>query len=249
MLTYLSLKKMKKGISIIISTFQVPKYLDECIKSIISQNVDFNYEIIIGIDGCQETLKHIKENLEIYGKTKIFYFKENSGPFVIKNNLIEKIKYKYTLFFDSDDIMGENMLNNFYSEIQNYDLVRFKFVEIVDGKTKGGLKLAQGVLGVKTKIFEKLNCFENWRCAADTEFLERMSHNNITEKIINEVSFYRRLHGTNLTIDSKTNFKSDLRNGYVSILNKKRSTNDWSNPEIIKKEYEKIKLNDEISST
>jgi glycosyltransferase involved in cell wall biosynthesis len=237
---------MKKGVSIIIPTFQVPEYLSECINSILSQNVDFNYEIIIGVDGCESTLNHIKEKSDLYKKTKVYYFKENSGPFIVKNNLINKVKYKYTLFFDSDDLMKENMLNNFYYEIENFDVIRFKYVELVNGLPIGGTKLAQGVLGVNNKIFDKLICYENWRCGADTEFLERMFHNNISEKIIDKISFLRGLHNKNLTIKPETNFKSTLRNSYVSILNRKRATKDWSNPLIIKKEYKKINLNDKI---
>jgi glycosyltransferase involved in cell wall biosynthesis len=147
---------MKKGVSIIIPTFQVPEYLSECINSILSQKVDFNYEILIGVDGCEDTLNHIKENSEVYKKTKVYYFKENLGPFVIKNNLIDKVKYKYILFFDSDDLMRDDMLNNFYCEIENFDVIRFKYVELVNGTPKGGIKLAHGVLGVNKKIFEVL---------------------------------------------------------------------------------------------
>jgi glycosyltransferase involved in cell wall biosynthesis len=233
---------MKKGVSIIIPTFGIPNYLDECINSIISQNVDFNYEILIGIDGCEDTLKHIKENSELYKKTKVYYFKENSGPFVVKNNLIDKVKYKYILFFDSDDIMKDNMLNDFYGEIKNSDIVRFNYVELVGGSPKGGIKLAQGVLGVNNKIFDKLIGYENWRCAADTEFLERLSKNNMTQKIINNFSFFRRLHEKNLTIDTNTNYNSELRNQYVTILNKKRSTGIWDNPKLIINKFEKIKF-------
>ena len=235
---------MKKGVSIVIPTYQVSEYLDECIKSIVSQNVDFNYEILIGIDGCESTLNHIRKNKELYKKTKVYYFKENSGPFIVKNNLIDKTKYKYILFFDSDDVMKDGMLQNFYNEIPKTDVVRFKYVELVDGLVKGGIKLAEGVLGVNKKIFDQLIGFENWKCGADSEFLNRLSVNNIFSKIINDISFFRRLHNKNLTINPETNFKSKLRNSYVEILNKKRVTKNWYNPKIIKKEYKKIKLNE-----
>jgi len=234
---------MKKGVSIIIPTYQVSEYLDECIKSIVSQNVDFNYEILIGIDGCESTLDHIRKNKELYRKTKVYYFKENSGPFIVKNNLIDKTKYKYILFFDSDDVMKDGMLQNFYNEIVNTDMVRFNYVELVNESPKGGIKTAEGVLGVNKKVFDKLIGFENWKCGADTEFLNRSSFNNISSKIVDGISFYRRLHDKNLTINPETNFKSSLRNTYVNILNKKRSTKNWYNPNIIKKEYKKIKLN------
>lgn len=235
---------MKKGVSIIIPTYQVSGYLYECINSILSQNVDFNYEILIGVDGCESTLNHIKENKEFYRKTKVYYFKENSGPFIVKNNLINKTKYKYILFFDSDDIMNSGMLQNFYNEIPNTDIVRFNYVELSNGIPKGGIKLAQGVLGVNKKIFDKLIGFENWRCGADTEFLERFSFNNGLSKILDSFSFYRRLHDKNLTIKPETNFKSTLRNSYVSILNRKRATKDWSSPQILLKEFQKIDLNE-----
>jgi|688.fasta_scaffold00011_22 glycosyltransferase involved in cell wall biosynthesis len=237
---------MKKGVSIIIPTFQVPEYLSECINSILSQNINFNYEIIIGVDGCESTLNHINKNSDLFKKTKPYYFEDNSGPFVVKNNLIGKTKYQYILFFDSDDLMKDGMLQNFYNEIIDVDAIRFKYVELVNGTPKGGMKLAHGVLGVNRKIFEKVIGYENWRCAADTEFLERMSFNNFTTKTIENTSFFRRLHTKNLTIKSETNFSSKLRNGYVSILNKKRSTRSWTNPQIIIKECEKINFNDKI---
>jgi glycosyltransferase involved in cell wall biosynthesis len=233
---------MKKGVSIIIPTFQVPEYLSECINSILSQNVNFNYEIIIGVDGCESTLNHINKNSDLFKKTKPYYFEDNSGPFVVKNNLIGKTKYQYILFFDSDDLMKDGMLQNFYNEIIDVDVIRFKYVELVNGTPKGGMKLAHGVLGVNRKIFEKVIGYENWRCAADTEFLERMSFNNFTTKTIENTSFFRRLHSKNLTIDSKTNYSSELRNEYVTILNKKRFTNTWDNPIQLIKEFKKIKF-------
>jgi glycosyltransferase involved in cell wall biosynthesis len=233
---------MKKGVSIIIPTFQVPEYLSECINSILSQKVDFNYEILIGVDGCELTLNHINENSELFKMTKPYYFEDNSGPFIVKNNLICKTKYKYILFFDSDDLMGDGMLQIFYNQILETDVIKFKYVELFNGKPKGGLKLAHGVLGVNKKIFDKLIGFENWRCAADTEFLERLSFNNFTTKTIENTSFYRRLHTKNLTIDSKTNYSSELRNSYVSILNKKRVTSTWDNPKMVMKVYKKIKF-------
>lgn len=61
-------------ISIIIPTFNVPNYLDECVLSILAQRVNFGVEIIIGIDNCEKTLNHILENKDRYSKCKVFYF-------------------------------------------------------------------------------------------------------------------------------------------------------------------------------
>ena len=110
---------MTNGISIIIPTHKVPEYLKECVESIQSQNVNFGVEIIVGIDNCEETLKHIQENKVFYQDIKVFQFNENVGPYIIKNNLINETMFEYVLFFDSDDFMIDGMLNNFYENIKH----------------------------------------------------------------------------------------------------------------------------------
>ena len=53
---------MVEKISVIIPTKDTPKYLDECITSILNQKNDYDIEVILGIDNCEKTLNHIKNN-------------------------------------------------------------------------------------------------------------------------------------------------------------------------------------------
>jgi len=234
---------MTNGISIIIPTHKVPEYLKECIQSIQSQNVNFDVEIIVGIDNCEKTLKHIQENKEFYQKIKVFQFNESVGPYIIKNNLINESMFEYVLFFDSDDLMIDGMLKNFYENIESFDVVNFKFLnfEIVyDIKTIKGLETAFAILGIKKTLFNNLIGFENWICHADVEFSYRLKHNKIKSVLIEEHQFHRRIHTVNLTVDNETNLSSKLRSEYIKIFNKKKYLRKITNPIKEIKEYHKI---------
>jgi GT2 family glycosyltransferase len=238
---------MKKGLSIIIPTYQVPEYLSECIFSILKQKTPFDKEILVGIDNCEITIDYIKKHKHEFYGVRFFHFNENVGPFVIKNNLSEIAQYDNLLFFDSDDFMVSDMLEKTYNEIQSFDVIKFRFVDFFNNdlnKTKGGTKIAHGIIGIKKNVFEELNGFESWICGADTEFLDRLSFKGFSTKVIDDISFFRRIHNQNLTIKSETNFKSELRKEYTRILNEKKSTRNWTNPTKLIKPFEEIILND-----
>jgi glycosyltransferase involved in cell wall biosynthesis len=229
-----------EGVSIIIPTYDGVEYIEECVNSIKNQKIDFNFEILIGVDNCKETLKYIEDNKDFYKDIRLFYFRENVGPFIIKNTLIDLTKYDNILFFDSDDIMVDNMLINFYQEVKKVDLVRFNYLNLRKNLEHSNPLTAWGVFGVKKSVFDKFVCFEPWKCAADSEFIERVSFHKISSTTVQGVSFYRRLHDKNLTIKSETNMKSELRKGYKNQIDKKIWSGDWSNPKKVVAQFRKI---------
>jgi glycosyltransferase involved in cell wall biosynthesis len=227
------------GISIIIPTRLVPLYLDECITSIKNQKVDFEYEILIGVDSCESTLFHIKEKYEIYSGITVYNFKERVGPYCIKNNLIKYCKFDNILFFDSDDLMVDGMLNNFLKKVIENTIVMFRYMEFVDSlENLKKSEIAQGVFGLKKHLLIEHNGFENWLCNADAEFLERLEVNKVKKDIVDGIMFYRRLHNNNLTISSETHLHSKIRIDYIKKINEKRLTRNWLKPEKIFKEHE-----------
>lgn len=237
--------ELNDGLSIIIPTYGTPEYLKECIQSIKNQKNNFNYEILLGVDNCKETLQHLKMNKDFYKGIKIYFFKNNVGPFIIKNTLINVVKNDKILFFDSDDIMTENMLSNFHKEIEHVDFIRFNYLNFSDNinKTLNEDLKADTIIGTKKNVLDKIIGFQPWICAADTELYDRLVYNSKTQKTIEGISFYRRIHGKNLTIKKTTNHKSEIRKKYIDILNKNKTQNNWPNPENrVTEEYRKIKL-------
>jgi glycosyltransferase involved in cell wall biosynthesis len=231
-----------EGVSIIIPTHGTPEYLKECINSIRNQKIDFNYEILLGVDNCKETLKSIEDDKDFYKEIRLYYFRENVGPFIIKNTLIDLTTYDNILFFDSDDIMVDTMLSDFFNHVKEFDLVRFNYLNFKKNVEQSKPLTAWGVFGVKKSVFDRFTCFEPWKCAADSEFIERVTFHKITTKTVEGVSFHRRLHDKNLTLKPDTNMKSKLREEYKNQIQQKVWKGNWNSPNKVVAQYRKIKL-------
>jgi glycosyltransferase involved in cell wall biosynthesis len=214
------------GISIIIPTFDNIEYIDETLDSIYKSGKDFDYEILIGIDGCNKSLKYLKSKT-YHSNTNIFFFPTNKGPYFIKNTLSTLAKYDNLLFFDSDDIMEENMIGYCLKSLKKYQCVkpRLRNFRIIDGKMtneSNRKNWGEGVFAIHKKIFNYYNGFEGWLVAADSDFMARLYKNNISLELTQEILVLRRLHDKGLTSRPDTGLKSQLRSKYAHISKSKK---------------------------
>jgi len=126
---------MKKNpqISIVIPVYNVEKYIDRCIKSILNQTYK-DYELILINDGSTDSsLKIIKEYEKKYNFIKVFDQK-NSGPAITRNKGIEESCGKYIMFVDSDDYLDLDFLENYINNIKDNDIVIGGFRKVDDNK-------------------------------------------------------------------------------------------------------------------
>ena len=214
------------GISVIIPTFDNIEFIDETLESIYNSGKDFDYEILIGIDGCKKSLDYLKDK-SYSSNTKIYYFSKNKGPYLIKNTLSTLAKYDNLLFFDSDDVMGENMIGYCLNSLNRYQCVkpRLRNFRIVDGKIineENRKNWGEGVFAIHKKIFDYYNGFEGWLVAADSDFMGRLYKNNISVELTQEILVLRRLHNKGLTSRPDTGLRSSLRSKYASISKSKK---------------------------
>jgi glycosyltransferase involved in cell wall biosynthesis len=215
------------AISVIIPTFNNVEYLEECINSIYDSCVDREYEILIGIDGCKKTVEFIK-NFKINENTKVFYFPNNGGPYIIKNTLSQISKYDKIIFFDSDDIMEPIMATICDEGLEKFHIVRPKYTNfkvINDEKVfeKNPRRWGEGVFAIKKEIFLGLNGFEGWRVAADSDFIGRLYRNRAKFWNTSQVLFKRRVHSESLTMASETGFNSEIRSQYARLSREKNT--------------------------
>jgi hypothetical protein len=87
------------------------------------------------------------------------------------------------------------------------------------------------VIAIKRHVFNSLNGFYPWKCAADTEFHNRLIYNKLRSTLLDGVAYYRRLHGENLTMRKETGHGSAIRNKYVEYINNCQRTNSWLTPQ------------------
>lgn len=224
----LIVRKTDNGLTIIIPTYNNTEFLNECLDSVIKSVKNLNCEILVGIDFCQKTMDEIK-NKTFDKRIKFYFFTKNVGPYVIKNSLSEISNSNNLLFFDSDDIMKENMVNDMLSEIHKCDFVKPKYInfnhsegyEKYINETRSNL-YGEGVFMIRKDLFLSMNGFEAWRTTSDTEFMNRMYKNNKKGMVTKNITFYRRIHPNSLTQSKQTGYGSVVRRDYNYLVNTKK---------------------------
>lgn len=107
-------------ISIILPVYNVDKYLNKCIDSILNQSFK-NFELIIIDDGSTDNSSLICENyLNTDNRIKVIH-QENKGLSYARNVGINLANGKYIAFIDSDDYIDVNYLEVLHSIIVNED--------------------------------------------------------------------------------------------------------------------------------
>lgn len=214
-------------LSIIIPTYNNPTLLNETLNSIIACIKDLKCEILIGIDGCQKTLDFVKQNL-FDDRIKFYFFEKNVGPYIIKNSLSQISNSDYILFFDSDDIMKPELIDDIITNKNSYELIKPMYLDFqkdvmfIDNKILLSKTYGEGVFGIKKELFLRFNGFEGWRCAADSDLMGRLYKNKVKLTHTKRIGFYRRIHSDSLTQRPETNFFSPLRAKYASISKNKK---------------------------
>lgn len=92
-------------VSIIIITYNHEKYIEQAVKSILSQKINFNYEVLIGEDASTDNtsniLRRLQKNLPKY--FYIYYRENNLGMMANLYDLYNKANGKYIILLDGDD--------------------------------------------------------------------------------------------------------------------------------------------------
>lgn len=113
------------NLSIIVPVYNIEKYLDKCLNSLVNQTLD-NYEVIIINDGATDkSFEIIDKYKNKYPNLIKAYTKENGGLSSARNYGIQKATGKYIAFLDGDDYVCNDTYKKLYDEIssKNLDMV------------------------------------------------------------------------------------------------------------------------------
>lgn len=206
-----------EGISILITAYNTKKYIKECLDSVNNQSwfkVNKNYEILLGIDNCQDTLNYVIKIANRYRNLRIFMMDKNVGTYITTNTLISISKYDYIMRFDSDDIMHKDMVLDSIKNLTKYDIVRYSHKKFINNniKLKKGKTLKScGQICFKRYVLDKLGGYYPVVCAADRDFIGRAKISGFNIKIIKRELFYRRKHRNSLTGSTDTGKRGHIR--------------------------------------
>jgi glycosyltransferase involved in cell wall biosynthesis len=216
---------IQKNISVLISAYNTSKYIEECLDSVYNQCYNGEYEVILGIDGCEETLKKVNEIKHKYSNLKCYYSKKNVGKYIISNSLIFKSKYDIITIFDSDDIMLNNHLEYNHSLLKtrenSFVISRGRDVQI-GNSTTGSEYNMEGVIFIDKNIILSLNGFREYRCACDTDLMTRLYRKGVFSIRSNVSTFNRRIHKDSLTNIGEYSYGSSYRTRVWGIMSSSR---------------------------
>ncbi len=114
-------------ISIIVPVYNVEKYIDRCIQSILNQTYK-NYELILIDDGSIDRSSEICDKYANNYQHISVIHKKNEGLGLTRNVGITRAKGEYILFVDSDDTIHPDMLKVCNDELsKGYDTIIFGY--------------------------------------------------------------------------------------------------------------------------
>ena len=171
-------------VSVIVPVYNVERYLEECLDSIINQTLK-DIEVICIDDGSTDNSLSILKRYAVKDKRIVILQQENQGAGVARNIGMSVAKGKYLSFLDGDDFFVESLLEDavLQAEKEQSDIVIFKYVEYDHQKNnyginEKGINLNHSFDTISNCIFNKNDIFNltnpaPWNKLYRHDFVER----------------------------------------------------------------------------
>lgn len=147
---------MEKQLSVIVPVYNGEKYIKTCIESLQAQTYD-DIEIIMIDDGSSDDTPQLLDEYAGRDDRIVVIHQENKGLSGARNAGIMRATGKYVWFFDVDDEVKENIIeDNLSLAMENdADLVMFSFWYYnVDTKEKIENQMHNGFVGSREQFFD-----------------------------------------------------------------------------------------------
>ncbi len=142
-------------ISVIVPVYNKEKYLERCVKSLLSQTYE-NIEIVLVNDGSTDNSGILCDKLKSEDTRIRVIHKENGGLSSARNAGIKVATGDYVGFVDSDDSVDENMYESLLNSAKKYDAD----IALCGSKVIGGKMFQTDGLAATYHTFEKETVFE-----------------------------------------------------------------------------------------
>jgi len=145
-------------VSVVVPVYNVEKYLDKCLNSLVYQTLD-DIEIVVVNDGTKDNSQKIIDKYVQSFPQKVFsYIKPNGGLSDARNFGISKCHGKYIGFIDGDDYANLNMFKDLYQKAikSNFDVVICDINYISDNESKCVSSLVETDLINKNEIKKQM---------------------------------------------------------------------------------------------
>lgn len=166
-------------VSVVIPVYNVEKYLNECVDSVLNQTYS-SYEIILVDDGSTDSSGSICDSYVIKDSRIRVFHKANGGLSSARNAGLEIAVGKYVYFLDSDDYISDQTLEKLVevAEKDNSDIVFFDAVSFADAEDN--FKVSQNYIrkqnyktGKGTAVFSEMQKNDEFHSAVPLLFIKK----------------------------------------------------------------------------
>ena len=198
-----------------------PKEIDELLESLVQQDFNDCFEVLIIEDGSiqksHKIVKHYQHQLDVK-----YFFKENSGAGASRNFGMHKAKGNYFIVLDSDVMAPKGYLSEVKKALENhftdafggpdaahssftpmqkainYSMTSFLTTGGIRGKKNGvGMfQLRSFNLGLSKKAFESTKGFSKMKTGEDIDLTFRLWENGFKTQLIPEAFVYHKRRST-----------------------------------------------------
>ena len=182
---------MKYKFSVIIPIYNVEKYLEECIESVINQSIGFNnIQIILVNDGSIDNSEDICLKYSEKYENIIYIKQENSGVSKARNNGLKYALGEYINFLDGDDKWEDNVFFKVYNMFSNNDI---------------------DIIGVRQKYFEALDIYPSLDFKFNKDKIASIFENYDHIQLSVTSAFIRKSSIGNIRFDEKVKYSEDAK--------------------------------------
>lgn len=125
---------MEDLISVIIPVYNIEKYIEHCLLSVVNQTYG-NIEIIIVDDGSSDDSSRICKSFAEKDSRIVYIRQDNKGLVGARKTGLINAKGKYIVFVDGDDYIEECLIEKLYQHMLQYDVDFVHSDYMINGKS------------------------------------------------------------------------------------------------------------------
>lgn len=209
------MEALEYDLSIVIPVYNVEKYLEKCMQSVLNQKTAYSYRVIAVNDGSTDRSGAILDRYKGSDLVTVIS-QQNRGLSGARNTGLRNGKGRYVMFLDSDDYLTENAVQTLMEAAyrQKADIVQGGYYDI-DGNTESvlgcicyGEKASVPPNGVvsgmawgkvyKAQLFENV-CFPEGYWFEDTIVTGLLTHLAETIATVSDMVYYYRRNNSGIT--------------------------------------------------
>ena len=162
-----------RELSIIVPAYNAEKTIKDCIDSVVSQQTNIDYELIVINDGSTDNTKDIVSSIK--SEKIVLINQENKGFSGARNAGIDASVGEYIMFLDSDDMLVGNCIESMMRKIKECkaDIIQGSYYSFLENDSKFNYSKFKDAVLTSTKDILKAPGFP-WAKIYKREFFNQL---------------------------------------------------------------------------